>query len=40
VVFHHGEKKGNFQVEYYGDDDLNRILATMGMVESGTEAPV
>jgi ParB family chromosome partitioning protein len=39
VVFHHGEKKGNFQVEYYGDDDLNRILATMGMVESGTEAP-
>ena len=39
VVFHHGEKKGNFQIEYYGDDDLNRILAAMGMVETGTGEP-
>lgn len=40
VVFHHGEKKGNFQVEYYGDDDLNRILAAMGMAEAGAGAGV
>jgi ParB family chromosome partitioning protein len=34
VVFHHGDKKGNFQIEYYGDEDLNRILAAMGFVGS------
>jgi len=33
VVIHHGEKKGSIQIEYYGDDDLNRILSTLGMAE-------
>ncbi|MFZ4775036.1 MAG: ParB/RepB/Spo0J family partition protein [Terrimicrobiaceae bacterium] len=31
VVIHHGEKKGSIHIEYYGDEDLNRILATLGM---------
>jgi ParB family transcriptional regulator, chromosome partitioning protein len=33
VVIHHGDKKGSIQIEYYGDKDLNRILATLGMAE-------
>lgn len=31
VVIHHGEKKGSIHIEYYGDEDLNRILSTLGM---------
>ncbi|MEI6278973.1 MAG: ParB/RepB/Spo0J family partition protein [Verrucomicrobiae bacterium] len=33
VVIHHGEKKGSIHIEYYGSDDLNRILGTLGMAE-------
>ena len=33
VVIHHGEKKGSIHIEYYGDQDLNRILSTLGMAE-------
>ena len=33
VVIHHGEKKGSIQIEYYGDKDLNRILAALGISE-------
>jgi ParB family chromosome partitioning protein len=33
VVIRHAEKKGEIHIEYYGSDDLNRILATIGMVE-------
>lgn len=33
VVIRHGEKKGEIHIEYYGSDDLNRILATIGMAE-------
>ena len=33
VVIHHGEKKGSIHIEYYGDKDLNRILAALGMAE-------
>ena len=33
VVIHHGEKKGSIHIEYYGGDDLNRILTTLGMAE-------
>lgn len=29
VVIHHGEKKGTITIEYYGNDDLNRILAEL-----------
>ncbi len=30
---HHGEKKGRIEIEYYGVDDLNRLLSLMGMEE-------
>ena len=33
VQLHHGEKKGSIQIEYYGSDDLNRILALLGVVK-------
>lgn len=33
VTLHHGEKKGSIHIEYYGDEDLNRILSTLGMTE-------
>jgi len=33
VTLHHGEKKGSIHIEYYGDEDLNRILSTLGMAE-------
>ena len=29
----HGDKKGRIEIEYYGDDDLDRILESLGMVE-------
>lgn len=31
VVIHHGAKKGAIQIEYYGDDDLNRLLSVLGL---------
>jgi ParB family transcriptional regulator, chromosome partitioning protein len=31
VALHHGEKGGRIEIEYYGDDDLHRILATLGI---------
>jgi len=33
VVLNHGDKKGSIHIEYYGDDDLNRILGLIGIVE-------
>ena len=33
VVIQHSEKKGSIHIEYYGDDDLNRILSTLGIQE-------
>jgi ParB family transcriptional regulator, chromosome partitioning protein len=30
VTIHHGEKKGRVEIEYYGNTDLDRILALMG----------
>lgn len=33
VGLHHGEKKGRIEIEYYGVDDLNRLLAMMGLDE-------
>ena len=29
VVIHHGEKRGTITIEYYGNDDLNRILTEL-----------
>jgi len=31
TVIHHGEKKGKIEIEYYGNDDLDRILALLGI---------
>src|SRR5262249_28417746 len=36
VAVHHGEKKGRLELEYYGVENLNRLLDLMGL--SG-EAP-
>jgi ParB family chromosome partitioning protein len=33
VVLNHGDKKGSIHIEYYGDDDLNRILGLLGIVD-------
>jgi ParB family chromosome partitioning protein len=31
VSIHHGEKRGRIEIEYYGDDDLQRIVAALGL---------
>ena len=31
VTMHHGEKKGRIEIEYYGSDDLNRLLKLIGL---------
>ena len=31
VTIHHSEKKGRIEIEYYGNDDLNRILLLLGV---------
>lgn len=33
VSIHHAEKKGKIEIDYYGADDLNRILALLGVEE-------
>lgn len=33
AAVHHGEKKGRIEIEYYGVDDLNRLLGIMGLAE-------
>ncbi|HRJ10084.1 MAG TPA: ParB/RepB/Spo0J family partition protein [Prosthecobacter sp.] len=37
VAITHGEKKGHIQIDYYGVEDLNRILALMGVPEEQLE---
>jgi len=34
VTLQHTPKRGTITIEYYGDDDLNRILATLGIAET------
>jgi ParB family transcriptional regulator, chromosome partitioning protein len=34
VTLHHGEKGGRIEIEYYGDEDLHRILAALGIAVS------
>ncbi len=36
VVLHHDEKRGRIEIEYYGNDDLQRILAAIGLPMSDT----
>ena len=31
VVLHHGEKQGRIEIEYYGADDLQRIMQVIGL---------
>ena len=31
VAIHHGDKKGKIEIEYYGDDDLSRLLDLLGV---------
>src|ERR1700730_16053342 len=31
VTIHHGEKRGRIEIEYYGDDDLQRVVAALGL---------
>lgn len=31
VAIHHGAKKGRIEIEYYGDDDLQRLLELIGL---------
>jgi ParB family chromosome partitioning protein len=33
VSVHHADKKGRIEIDYYGVEDLNRILAVMGVSE-------
>lgn len=31
VALHHGEKRGRIEIEYYGNDDLQRLLGLLGL---------
>ena len=31
VSVHHGKKKGRIEIEYYGNDDLARLLGILGI---------
>jgi ParB family chromosome partitioning protein len=31
VSVHHGEKRGRIEIEYYGNDDLDRLLSLLGL---------
>jgi ParB family transcriptional regulator, chromosome partitioning protein len=35
VTFHHGEKRGRIEIEYYGNADLERILTALGLRDDG-----
>ena len=36
VTIHHGEKRGRIEIEYYGNDDLQRVLSALGLSASET----
>ena len=31
VAIHHGEKRGRIEIEYYGNDDLQRVITALGL---------
>src|SRR6266480_6172759 len=33
VTIHHGDKRGRIEIEYYGNDDLQRIVTVLGLRE-------
>lgn len=36
VTLHHGDKRGRIEIEYYGNDDLQRILGALGLPATET----
>jgi len=34
VTLRHGRKRGRIEIEYYGDEDLQRIIAALGLTTS------
>jgi ParB family transcriptional regulator, chromosome partitioning protein len=36
VTLYHGEKRGRIEIEYYGNDDLQRVLTALGLSASET----
>ena len=34
VAIHHGEKRGRIEIEYYGTDDLQRIVTALALPPS------
>jgi ParB family transcriptional regulator, chromosome partitioning protein len=34
VAIHHGDKRGRIEIEYYGSDDLQRIVTALGLPEA------
>jgi ParB family chromosome partitioning protein len=34
VTIHHGEKRGRIEIEYYGNDDLERVVAALGLAQN------
>ena len=36
VTLHHGEKRGRIEIEYYGNDDLQRLLGALGLPSAET----
>ena len=36
VLVHHAEKRGRIEIEYYGNDDLQRVLGALGLPASDT----
>jgi ParB family chromosome partitioning protein len=34
VTLHHGEKRGRIEIEYYGNEDLQRIISVLGLTTS------
>jgi ParB family chromosome partitioning protein len=34
VTIHHGDKRGRIAIEYYGNDDLQRVVAALGLLQS------
>lgn len=35
VIIHHGDKRGRIEIEYYGTDDLHRIVTVLGLPVAG-----
>ena len=34
VTIHHGDKRGRIEIEYYGNDDLQRVVTALGLTPS------